>query len=85
MFIVMPRKVIGIMESRLASPNLNSPNSATADFNIVLTKQQVGELAQILTRAQQEGQGDFTIRVQRQPERSAHPRRLTVTFLPPLN
>ena len=71
------------MEARLASPNRNSPASTTADFNIVFTKQQIAELAEILTRAKAEGEGDYTIRVQREPENSERPRRLTVTFLPP--
>jgi hypothetical protein len=79
----MPRKVIGIMEARLASPNRNSSASATADFNIVFTKQQISELAEILTTATTEGEGDYTIRIQREPDNSSRPRRLTVTFLPP--
>ena len=71
------------MEARLASPNLNSPASTTADFNIVFTKKQIAELAEILDNAKSEGEGDYTIRVQREPDNSSKPRRLTVTFLPP--
>jgi hypothetical protein len=77
------RKVIGIMEARLASPNLNSESSATADFNIVFTREQISDLGSLLTKATQEGDGDYTIRVQRRGDNSDEPRRLTVTFLPP--
>jgi glutaminase len=79
----MLRKVIGIMEARLASPNLNSSASATADFNIVFTIQQISKLAELLAKAKAEGEGDYTIRVQREPDNSKRHRRLTVTFLPP--
>jgi hypothetical protein len=78
----MRRKTIGITEARLASPNLNSPKSSTADLNIVFTLDQFKKLAALLEKSKSEGEGDYTIRVARKKENSVEPRRITVTFLP---